>query len=361
MNYWIENALPLENNASTAVFPQTRYQGSKAKIIDWILDCTHGMKIHTLLDAFGGTGIVGYHFKQQGKNIVYNDLMKCNAMMAVALLENQGTYLEKREVEELLAEDVSADCPHFIEENYRGIFYLDEENRWLDEMVYKIRRMEDRYKRAIAWFALMQGCIIKRPYNLFHRANLSVRLSKVHRSFGNKTTWDTPFPKYFRQFVEEADRAVFLGAGRVRVLCGDALAIEPEKYDIDTVYIDTPYVSSKGVGTDYVDFYGFLEGMMEYDDWGKKILAQYRHKPLVGKGDKTWTGKNEIYESFERLFHHFRHQQIILSYREDGIPSVPELVRLLQKYHKHVSQVHAKEYQYVLSQRRTKEVLILAQ
>ena len=93
--------------------------------------------------------------------------------------------------------------------------------------------------------------------------------------------------------------------------------IEPEKYDIDTVYIDTPYVSSKGVGTDYVDFYGFLEGMMEYDDWGKKILAQYRHKPLVGKGDKTWTGKNEIYESFERLFHHFRHQQIILSYRED--------------------------------------------
>ena len=97
------------------------------------------------------------------------------------------------------------------------------------------------------------------------------------------------------------------------------------------------------------------------DDWGKKILAQYRHKPLVGKGDKTWTGKNEIYESFERLFHHFRHQQIILSYREDGIPSVPELVRLLQKYHKHVSQVHAKEYQYVLSQRRTKEVLILAQ
>lgn len=44
-------------------FPQTRYQGSKSKIVDWILESTKNLEINTILDAFGGTGVVGYNFK----------------------------------------------------------------------------------------------------------------------------------------------------------------------------------------------------------------------------------------------------------------------------------------------------------
>jgi len=57
--------------------------------------------------------------------------------------------------------------------------------------------LEDEYEQAIAYFALFQACIIKRPYNLFHRKNLYVRMAKVKRSFGNKKTWDSSFEEMF--------------------------------------------------------------------------------------------------------------------------------------------------------------------
>ena len=51
------------------VFPSTRYQGSKNKILDWISHFTKDLNFNTVLDAFGGTGSVGYMFKKQGKQV----------------------------------------------------------------------------------------------------------------------------------------------------------------------------------------------------------------------------------------------------------------------------------------------------
>ena len=42
------------------VFPSTRYQGSKAKFVDWIWYELSKLEFHTALDAFGGTGSVAY-------------------------------------------------------------------------------------------------------------------------------------------------------------------------------------------------------------------------------------------------------------------------------------------------------------
>ena len=43
----------------------------------------------------------------------------------------------------------------------------------------------------------------------------------------------------------------------------------PGSYDL--VYVDTPYISSKGVGVDYLHFYHFLEGLTDYDNWKSRI------------------------------------------------------------------------------------------
>ena len=42
--------------------------------------------------------------------------------------------------------------------------------------------MKNEKKQALAYFALFQSCIIKRPYNLFHRKNLYVRTKEMKRS-----------------------------------------------------------------------------------------------------------------------------------------------------------------------------------
>lgn len=360
MSQMLQASLFDEAPSAMAEFPRTRYQGSKAKIADWIIGCTHHLKMDTVLDAFGGTGVVGYSFKKQGKNVVYNDVMTFNSIIGKALIENQMEILPDEVINRLLSAETQ-EHGTLIQDLYHDIFFTDEENQWLDQMVYKIGNMENEYQQAIAWFALLQSCIIKRPYNLFHRANLYVRMSNVKRSFGNKTTWDGDFRYYFRKFAQEANAAIFDSGKRALSLNQDALTIVPETYGIDAVYIDTPYISSKGVGTDYFDFYGFLEGMVHYDTWRENILPKYKHKPIKGKGDKTWTSKEEIYQSFDKLFRHFQQQTLIVSYRSDGIPSVEELLSLLKKYKSDVSSIYGKNYQYVLSPKQTKEILIIAQ
>ena len=37
--------------------PTTRYQGSKRKILPWLYDCLEKYEFHSVLDAFGGSGV----------------------------------------------------------------------------------------------------------------------------------------------------------------------------------------------------------------------------------------------------------------------------------------------------------------
>lgn len=48
---------------SVTRFPSTRYQGSKAKYVDWIWQEISDLSFQTTLDAFGGTGSVAYKLK----------------------------------------------------------------------------------------------------------------------------------------------------------------------------------------------------------------------------------------------------------------------------------------------------------
>ena len=243
------------NHAET--FPSTRYQGSKAKIVDWIWAEISRLKFKTCLDAFGGTGAIAYRFKQAGKRVTYNDLLRFNYYFGLALIENAEIRLSLKEIDWLLRKHAGLSYPRFIQNTFQDIYFTDEENQWLDRTITNIRHLENPYKFALAFFALCQACIIKRPYNLFHRKNLYIRLAEVDRSFGNKTTWDKPFEEWFRIFIEEANHAAFDNGQKNRALNCDALEVAGE-YDL--VYIDTPYISKSGVGVDYLDFYHFLEG-----------------------------------------------------------------------------------------------------
>ena len=173
--------------------------------------------------------------------------------------------------------------PTFIFDNFHDIYFTDEENEWLDLIVTNIHHLNNKYKKALAFFALFQACIIKRPYNLFHRKNLYVRTAIVERSFGNKKTWDTTFEKHFLKFVGQGNSAVFDNGKQNLSFNGD---IFDWNFSIpDLVYIDTPYISQKGVGINYFDFYHFLEGLTKYEKWGGMIDKETKHKKI--KMEKT--------------------------------------------------------------------------
>lgn len=45
--------------------PTTRYQGSKRKILPWIYECIKDIEFNTVLDAFGGSGMVSCLLESQ--------------------------------------------------------------------------------------------------------------------------------------------------------------------------------------------------------------------------------------------------------------------------------------------------------
>jgi adenine-specific DNA methylase len=340
-----------------AKFPTTRYQGSKQKYADWIWHCIRDIPFETALDAFGGTGCIAHRLKQEGKTVTYNDILKFNFIIGKALVENDKENLTQKDLAFILQKHTALSYPNFIERTFSEIYFTDEENRWLDMVITNIRYIRNEYKQAVAYFALFQSCIIKRPYNLFHRKNLYVRTQDVERSFGNKTTWDTPFETHFRNFVEEANNAVFSNGG-VNISLNYNVFDLPTHYDL--VYIDTPYISDNGVGVDYLDFYHFLEGIVNYDNWHSLIDENSKHKRLKLNGS-DWINPQKIEHSFKRLIHQFRDSTLVISYRSDGIPSVDKIVSLLETINKSVTICESRAMKYVLSTKTSKEVLVIGQ
>jgi len=337
-------------------FPSTRYQGSKRKLIEWIWANVETLSFETVLDVFGGTGAVSHLFKTAGKQVTYNDLMAFNHQIGLALIENSTQLLTEDDIANILSIDSKVSYPRLIQDTFSGIYYTDHENIWLDRIIYNINhRLDNSYKQSIARFALYQACIVKRPYNLFHRANLYMRLSNVQRSFGNKITWDTPFETHFRNFAKEANIAIFDNNQVNQAIREDALNTP---VGADLVYIDPPYLNNKGIGVDYHEFYHFLEGMTDYNSWTIHIDHQSKHKRLIKK-DSIWNDRNRILDAFRALIKRHQESILVISYRDDGIPSKQQIIEILRDYKKHIVEAE-KSQKYALSLQNSKEVLLIA-
>ncbi|HGE72126.1 TPA: hypothetical protein ENX78_14910 [Candidatus Poribacteria bacterium] len=109
----------------TIKFPSTRYQGSKAKIASWIWEQIADLNFTTCLDAFGGTGAVAYLLKQKGKKVTYNDILRFNYYIGLAIIENDREHLEYEEIDWLLQRHPEIKYPSFIYNNFVDIYYTD--------------------------------------------------------------------------------------------------------------------------------------------------------------------------------------------------------------------------------------------
>lgn len=336
-------------------FPRTRYQGSKYKLKEWIRNSLEQFDFETALDAFSGTSSISYILKSMDKTVYSNDILKFNYQVSKALIENNKDQITDEEFENIILKKDNFNYKYFIRDTFSGIYYLDEENEWLDIVIQNIYSIENEYKRAMFLWALYQSCISKRPYNLFHRKNLYVRTSNVKRSFGNKTTWDKPFEKHFHKFIKEINKAVFDNKKFNKVYCNDIFELDVK---VDLVYIDTPYIPQKGSLTHYRDFYHFLDGLTDYENWHKQIDYKSKHKKLESTYN-IWEDKKNIINGFNDLIEKFKDSIIVISYRNDGIPTIEQIKDILEKNGKNVH-IEKVDYKYVLSKKQNlEEVLII--
>ena len=336
-------------------FPRTRYQGSKRRHLNWITARLARESFDTALDAFGGTGAVSYAMKCLGKRVTYNDALAFNHQIGLALIENNEVRLPAGEARFLGRRVPGREYPAFIRDTFRGIYFTDAENRWLDVAATNIRAMDNPYSRAIAWHCVFQAAMAKRPYNLFHRRNLYMRRADVRRSFGNKASWDRPFAAHAETFAREANEAVLDSGVACRALCADVLDLEP---GFDLVYLDPPYVNARGVGVDYRRFYHFLEGMVRYDEWPALVDMTLKHRGF--RQCDAWSDPKQVHALHAAAFARFRDSTLVLSYRSDGVPGVDELVRIMSEHKRTVDVDMGPRNQYTLSTNRaSREVLVI--
>ena len=350
-------------------FPSTRYQGSKRKIIPWLGMHLRDLDFTSALDVFGGTGSVSYLLKRMGKEVTYNDYLRFNHLIGLALIENDETVLTQDEIDHAMIS--VGDLPHgLVRTVFQGVYYTDEENLWIDNVVTRIRGLDAEpselaYKQALLYYALFQSCLIKRPFNLFHRRNLYLRLADVKRQFGNKYSWEKSFNERFIAFCIEANKFVFKGARPCRALCYNASDIPAADYDL--IYIDPPYLARKSHNetSDYRKCYHFLEGLCTYDWWRDMIDYSSPNLRLKESVPNDWTDVGRQPLALDALFEKFNKSIIVLSYKKFGVPSIDTLTRMLKRHGKSV-RTYSRHYKYALNHQNgtakfNREVTLIAE
>ena len=146
-------------------FPSTQFMGSKQDLVGHIWSVASHFDFDSVLDLFSGSGIVSYMFKAQGKQVISNDYMHFSTTISKALVENNNTVLTERDIALLC--DGSTPRNDFVSNTFRGLYFVDDDNRFIDTIRANLPRLRSKAKRSLAMAALVRACLKKRPRGIF--------------------------------------------------------------------------------------------------------------------------------------------------------------------------------------------------
>jgi adenine-specific DNA-methyltransferase len=185
-----------------------------------------------------------------------------------------------------------------------------------------------------------------------------MRQREVPRSFGNAVTWEQTIYEHAVKAIDELSWFPFRATrSSGRVLGHNTLDLSQFSAKYDLVYLDPPYLNSRGVGVDYSDFYGFLEGLCDYNLFAEGDNT-YPHKPIFRKPSR-WNSPESALRELDEICHRWAKSIVFLSYRSDGRPTPAEAKEVLSQSGRRVELHSCGEYKYVLSRSRSSEELFL--
>lgn len=338
--------------------PVTIYYGSKRRVVEAIWNALNEseFEFHSFLDLFGGTGIVSYYMLMKGKRVCYNDIFSFNCENAKALLATPKNTFSQTDALNLLNRYDMVRYDNIIERNYHDIYYLDEENRLIDTVVQNIDYLSQE-KKPCAYYILNQTCLIKRPFNIFHRRNLNLRLNHQQSSFGNYVTWEKSFEQLFAQFTEELNTFQFEEPRTIQIMNKDALECD---INYDLVYIDPPYFND-GTPISYHSRYHFLEGLIHYEDIEHHINRRKSNLEIDINSLSDFENKVTFVQNLRKLFDRYQKSILVLSYTTNGYPTVEILVNTMRDFKNEVYVISLGKKPFALNRKNEgrEEVLII--
>jgi DNA adenine methylase len=311
----------------------TRYMGSKKALLQFIGDTVKQLKFQTVLDAFSGSSCVAQMFKLHGKQVTTNDYLEYAYYLASATVANSHEQLSDEDIHGLLKPN-----PHrrrFIQRTFRGMYFSDDENKFLDNISANLRLLEASHKRSLAIAALCRACVKRRPRGIF----TFVGLDKYN---DGRRDLRMHLRDHFLRAVSEFNRAVYDNGQPCTSHNKDIFDLQIPAPDV--VYLDPPYVTPHS-DNDYLRRYHFVEGLCSY--WerpGIEILNNTKTKKLR-KYPTPFASKTTIYGAFDRLLEKFGSSTIVISYSSNCLPGKDELVDML-KNHKRAVTVESFRHRY---------------
>lgn len=322
-----ENPLQQANN-----YPQLRFMGSKQRLLPWIHESLTDLHFDTVLDAFSGSGAVGYLFKTMGKRVLTNDSLNFAATVAKATIENSSAVIDQETVDFLLSYDPKH--KHFIEKTFSGIFFTAADLRFLDRVCWNIGKLEAPYQQALTMAALIRSCVKRQPRGVF---TVSGDLAKYN---DGRRDLRLSLKDHFVEQVGVYNAAVFNNGRQNASIRGDVFNF-PEQ-QIDLVYMDPPYVP-RADDNCYIKRYHFLEGLSCY--WKDLEIMQETKVKKIRKVYTPFSYRKTAINAFDQMFRKFQNSIIVLSYSSNGYPDLDILKGLMRRY-KQTVEVLRQQHRY---------------
>lgn len=303
-----------ETLAQVTAFPRLRFMGSKYKVISSLVGVFSKLSFETVLDAFTGSGVVGYALKSMGKEVTANDFLHFPATVARATVENPGVRLEPNEIERILSPNI--DGRNFIAKTFKGLYFPPTDLAFLDAAWSHIETLPV-YKADLALSALMLAAARKQPRGVFTVTDF--------RYDDGRRFLRMPLSEIFRLAIDSYNAVVVEGGKPCRATCQDIFSVNPSGFDV--VYFDPPYAPPRD-DNDYIKRYHFLEGLSVY--WRGQVIMEETATKKIAKRFTPFAYKHTIRDALRELFARFRSSTIVLSYSSNSVPGEEEIYELLK-------------------------------
>ena len=314
-----------------SLYPGTRYMGSKEKLLPALFETFNELEFSSSLDLMSGTGVVSYLLKAMGKEVISNDYMHMNHVIAKALIKNNSVKILEADAKKLIQHNPSS---RFVSETFKGLYYDKDDSKMIDNIRNNINNLTNLTHKNIALTALIRSCIKKRPRGIFAYTGL--------RYDDGRKDLKLSINEHFLSNIKLINQAIFTNKKKNKAINKDCLKVN-EKADL--VYIDPPYFSPLS-DNEYVRRYHFVEGIAR--DW-KNVDWQTTTKTKKFKSYPSPFSKlDTTIKAFDDLIKKYSDRHSVISYSSNALPEKEVILKLLKKY-KNKAYVKSLDYRYSFS------------
>ncbi len=273
-----------------------RYLGSKQRLLDFINETIEQNcpNFESILDVFGGTGVVGNYFSEKGKSVYINDLLYSNYCIYNAFLSNKK--FDEKKIEKIIDQYNNIDK---IKDNYFSDTFKDTYFSKNDCMKigYIREDIETRYSKGEITDKEKYILIASLLYSMDRIANTVGHYDAYRKKQKLKDCFEM-FGLSINKNIKQRNEIYNLDANEL-----------VKKVKADIIYIDPPYNSRQ-----YGDAYHLLENVAQW----KKPKVYGIAKKMDRSSIKSNYCTNKASNSFKNLIEDCNCKYILVSYNNMG-------------------------------------------